>query len=392
MLSPAYLTQAANRFRDLWNDVELEALYSVGSSIGRLYSVNRTPEQFMRKKIHETSIVTNHVNRLMKAIEKKSASIAYETLEEATVRSLAFDDSIYRQAGLEPSPIEDNPTIQQMMGFALASVLLRMKQYSSMVRDSVGKAIASVSDKMYLQSQSRYGLDTSMYDDQYISLVGEMSRGGYIQYAEPGTWTAGGFAYALLLSWLNQSTSQVQLVRADEMNAELVEVSAHGGARPTHQVWQGGIYSLTGAWGTHRVIDGRWAKYDDFYSATGYGTVEGLCGINCRHSFFPYFEGYSTPTYSNDESDWHIAESGDVLYNDLQRMNNLERAVNESERRLAIYNSAISEMPESDAKNRLVMERITQETLLHRRQMRLENFAIDANIRKKAAFTKARAA
>ena len=34
---------------------------------------------------------------------------------------------------------------------------------------------------------------------------------------------------------------------------------------------------------------------------TGYGTGEGLGGWNCRHSFFPYFEGLSENAYSRDD-------------------------------------------------------------------------------------------
>jgi len=41
-------------------------------------------------------------------------------------------------------------------------------------------------------------------------------------------------------------------------------------------------------------------RYENFYKATGYGTVEGLGGPNCRHSFYPYFEG-SKPSLTRQE-------------------------------------------------------------------------------------------
>ena len=34
------------------------------------------------------------------------------------------------------------------------------------------------------------------------------------------------------------------------------------------------------------VQDGE--RYEDFETATGYGTGPGLCGWNCRHNFYPY--------------------------------------------------------------------------------------------------------
>lgn len=65
----------------------------------------------------------------------------------------------------------------------------------------------------------------------------------------------------------------------------LVEVSSHGGARPSHARWQGRVYSLNG----DVTIDG--VRYRDFYAETGYGKVDGLGGANCRHSFGPWLPG-----------------------------------------------------------------------------------------------------
>lgn len=84
-----------------------------------------------------------------------------------------------------------------------------------------------------------------------------------------------------VLTGVNQTTAAVQLDVNAELGLDLVEVSAHEGARPDHAEWQGKIYSLSG---TSK-------KYKDFYSATGYGTGAGLCGWNCRHTFYPYVEG-----------------------------------------------------------------------------------------------------
>lgn len=66
----------------------------------------------------------------------------------------------------------------------------------------------------------------------------------------------------------------------DEQECDLVEVSSHYDARPEHALWQGQIYSRSG----------KHSKYKPF-KICGLGTLTGLCGINCRHSFFPYFEG-----------------------------------------------------------------------------------------------------
>lgn len=42
-------------------------------------------------------------------------------------------------------------------------------------------------------------------------------------------------------------------------------------------------------------------QYPDLVRVTGYGDGAGLCGWNCRHSFFPVLEGIDTPTYTQRE-------------------------------------------------------------------------------------------
>lgn len=53
-------------------------------------------------------------------------------------------------------------------------------------------------------------------------------------------------------------------------------------------------------------------KYPNFYKETGYGTATGLCGINCRHSFHPYYEG-SARAYEKEQLEKWKNEK--VIYN-----------------------------------------------------------------------------
>lgn len=80
---------------------------------------------------------------------------------------------------------------------------------------------------------------------------------------------------------VNQLCGHTEERLCQTLGLDLVEVSAHAGARPEHAAWQGGIFSLSG---TSR-------KYKSLRDATGYGTGPGLCGWNCRHTFFPYMDG-----------------------------------------------------------------------------------------------------
>ena len=54
-------------------------------------------------------------------------------------------------------------------------------------------------------------------------------------------------------------------------------------------------------------------SYPDFVENTGYGTVTGLSGVNCRHSFYPFFEGISENAYT--AQDREAMKTKTVTYN-----------------------------------------------------------------------------
>ena len=95
---------------------------------------------------------------------------------------------------------------------------------------------------------------------------------------------------------VNQTAGKLQEARMDEMNVEFVETSAHGGARPSHAEWQGRRFHRGGA------VDYKGKHYPDFEAATGYGTGAGLCGWNCRHTFFAVFPELGDPPTWTEES------------------------------------------------------------------------------------------
>lgn len=89
---------------------------------------------------------------------------------------------------------------------------------------------------------------------------------------------------------------------AEYLETPYYEVSAHAGARDvpgpspwsSHKAWQGRVYSI-------RSGD----IYPSIYEICGLGYVDGLEGANCRHRRFPWIEGVSERTYT-DEKLQHI--------------------------------------------------------------------------------------
>lgn len=131
-------------------------------------------------------------------------------------------------------------------------------------------------------------------------------------------------------------SGDITLHNCMENGIDLVLVSAHYGARPTHEVWQGKVYSLKG----------KTDKYDDFFTATEYGTITGLCGINCRHSFSAFAEGMHNPYADKDYTD-------PQRYKDEQHQRALERKIRHLKRQKSALQEEYKATGDKDVKTRL---------------------------------------
>ena len=85
-----------------------------------------------------------------------------------------------------------------------------------------------------------------------------------------------------VLTGLNQTAANLTELYAEDMDAEYYETTAHAGARPSHAEWQGRVLRFTDRLLIIRILR--------ILQGTEPGA--GLCGWNCRHSFYPYWLGY----------------------------------------------------------------------------------------------------
>lgn len=136
------------------------------------------------------------------------------------------------------------------------------------------------------------------------------------------------------------------------LGTDLVEVEAHSGARDidgpmgweNHKKWQGKVYK----WKSYsRGKNAAKGDYPDFEKTCGLGSVTGILGANCRHSYFPFIEGVSERTYTDEQ----LAHIDDGLgcdfegkhysaYEATQMQRSIERAIRAQKRRKTGYEAA----------------------------------------------------
>ena len=123
------------------------------------------------------------------------------------------------------------------------------------------------------------------YNSAIRKVVTQMTNSGLrvVDYASGHTNRADVAARRAVITGVNQITAQVSEHNAEKLDTEYFEVSWHPCARPDHQTWQGRVFSKK-----------------ELGTVCGYGTVTGLCGANCRHTFHPFIPGVSERLYPDD--------------------------------------------------------------------------------------------
>lgn len=144
---------------------------------------------------------------------------------------------------------------------------------------------------------------------------------------------------------------------SEYLDTPYFEVSAHVGARDkpgpspwsSHKDWQGRVYSV-------RTGD----IYPSIYDVCGLGAVDGLEGANCRHRRFPWVEGVSERTYTDEQLE-HIDDSHGctfdgkdyTAYEATQMQRRIERTVRKLKREKAAYKATGLHEDETAANIRL---------------------------------------
>lgn len=133
------------------------------------------------------------------------------------------------------------------------------------------------------------------------------------------------------VSQANQARNRLLMQRMDEWEWDLVFVDAHFGARPTHAVWQGKVYSRSG----------KSTEYPPLVESTGYGTVTGLCGANCYHNMVPYVPGLSQlPDTDFADQEKLVGMTSDEYYAATQKQRRYERYIRTKKREIVSFQEA----------------------------------------------------
>ena len=307
MLPPRYLDQMPDAFVALWQQVEDEILKDVARRIGKTGTITETAN-WQLWRYQQTEAVRSNVVKLLARYSGKSESTIRRLLKEAATEAMEREDAIYYHYGLQPTPFEESAALNNLLTAGARQTCGTWQNLTATTANTVTGAFERTLDAAWAKvSTGAFDYKTAV-KQAVDSLADDLPMVTYPSGHQDSIEVA---ARRAVLTGVNQTAGKLQEARMDEMGAEFVETSAHGGARPTHAEWQGRRFHRGGA------VDYRGVHYPDFVQTTGYGTGAGLCGWNCRHSFWPCYPGLGDPPTWTEESLQEL-NARDIEYNGKQ--------------------------------------------------------------------------
>ena len=285
MLPPSYLDQMPDAFVQLWQQVEDEILQDVARRIGKMDKVTPTAN-WQLWRYQQTEALRNDVVKLLARYSGKSETAIRKLLLQAATEAMEREDAIYYHYDMEPTPFEESAALNNLLDAGARQTCGTWQNLTATTANTVTGAFERTLDAAWLKvSTGAFDYKTAV-KQAVDSLADEMPMVTYPSGHKDSIEVA---ARRAVLTGVNQTTGKLQVARMDEMGCEFVETTAHGGARPSHAEWQGRRFHRGGA------VDYKGRHYPDFEAATGYGTGAGLCGWNCRHTFFAVFPELGDP-------------------------------------------------------------------------------------------------
>lgn len=306
MLSPRYLAGISDDIVRIYSQLEHDIIIDMARRLHKMKGVTDA-SIWQAGILKEIGGLQSDVQKYLVKYDKEAQKEIIALFEEALSKSDKADMRVFDAAKRSMSDrqrliFEAIAEKQQSAGIVTGSKAAQegvIKTFSNLSRLTM--SIASTSSSDFITQANAAFMQTVSgvfdYNSALKNAVKNLAQKGIhtVEYTDSGKRilrSIEGAVRSNILTGINQTASRRTLDNCQDLDCDLVEVSAHMGARPSHAAWQGKVYSLSG------TSD----KYPSFYAACMPGEPDGIGGVNCRHSYYPYFEGMER-MYNDGELD-----------------------------------------------------------------------------------------
>lgn len=280
----------ANKIAAHYVELEERIIQDIVRRIVKTGEVTSTADwQINRLKIIGYS--SEDIEKMLKTTLNKSYPEMFELYDKVINWEYVRNKDLYEQVNAEYIPFEKNKHLNQAInGIAQQSLedLENITKSLGFYLDINGKKTMTPLSQVYTEHLDRACFDIVSGAFDYNSVlrrtVTQLTNSGLrtIDYASGWHNRVDVAARRAVMTGLSQITGKITDYNAKKLGTEYFEVAWHAGARPTHAVWQGKV----------------WTK-EQLVSVCGLGTVTGLLGANCYHEYYPFSPGISERNWTD---------------------------------------------------------------------------------------------
>lgn len=296
MFTPTEIEALPSAMEQLYRSLQLNIMSDLTERLKANGEEITSAADWQINRLYELGVSKDEIDSLIQSTLNVSDDEIDRIYDEVVKSGYARNEELYADKGKEYIPYAENKQLQQLV----KAVKNQTKSEYRNITGSLGFAVRNADNTLSFTPLADFyqrSLDNGLmqiasgavdYNTVLKRAIKTMTDSGLrtVDYASGWSNRVDVAARRALMTGFNQVVAKVNEDNAEQLGTEYFEVSYHRGARPTHQVWQGRVYSKK-----------------ELETVCGLGTVTGLCGANCYHSYSPFIKGVDKPTYSDEELD-----------------------------------------------------------------------------------------
>ena len=286
-----YKEKIASKIAARYADLEVRIMQDIVRRIKKTGEITSTADwQINRLKILGYS--SEDIENALKDTLNTSYPEMFELYDKVINWEYVRNKDVYEQINAEYIPFEENEHLIQVTSAIKKQSLEDLENITRSLGfylDYGGRKVLTPLSQVYSGYLDNACMDivTGAFDYNAVlrRVVTQLTNSGLrqIEYSSGYANRIEVAARRAVMTGLTQLSGKIAEYNAEKLGTEYFEVEWHAGARPTHTIWQGRVWSQ-----------------QQLYDVCGLGTVTGLCGANCYHTYFPFVPGVSVRTYMDE--------------------------------------------------------------------------------------------
>lgn len=339
-MNQEYREKLSGKIEKNFSNLEMRIMEDIVRRIKKTGEITSTADwQINRLLILGAS--SEDIERMLKEALDASYPEMFELYDKVIDWEYVRNKDIYEQINQRFIPYEENTMLQQLT----EGYIRQTKEELENITQSLGFCLDYGNGRKVITplAQIYQGyLDAAMlditsgafdYGSVLRRVVKQLTNSGLrtIDYASGHSNRVNVAARGAVMTGITQLSGQIADMNAEELGTYYFEIDWHAGARPTHQVWQGRVYSK-----------------EELVSVCGLGSVTGLEGANCYHGRHLFFPGISVRNWSDEWLDAKIKEENTpkkfrgkeyTVYEAKQKQRQMETAMRAQRQKVKLLQS-----------------------------------------------------